>query len=72
MLPALFREEPELVVRPRDFSADRGLDSGLLKEKWWDTWRTRPLVPTRRMWREERTDAAERSGAAAVANPVRP
>ncbi|MDE0416726.1 MAG: hypothetical protein OXI95_07295 [bacterium] len=72
MLPALFREEPELVVRRRDFSADRGLDSGPLKAQLWDAWRIRPLIPARRLWREERTDAAERSGAAAVENPARP
>ena len=37
----------------------------------WDTWRSRALIPTRRLWREERTDAAVGSGAAAVEPPTR-
>ena len=53
MLPALFREEPELAARCRDFSADRGLDSGPLKASLWDRWQIRPLVPARNLWREE-------------------
>ena len=53
MLPALFREESELAARCRDFSADRGLDSGPLKASLWDRWQIRPLVPARNLWREE-------------------
>lgn len=70
MLPALFREEPELAARCEAFSADRGLDSGPLKAQLWDAWRIRPLIPARRLWREERTDAAERSGADPVEDPT--
>ena len=45
MLPALFREEPELAARCRDFSADRGLDSGPLKASLWDRWQDPPPGP---------------------------
>lgn len=42
MLPARFRAEPELAARCRDLSADRGLDSGLLKKDLWGRRRIRP------------------------------
>ncbi len=36
MLDRLFGETPLLAGRCKDFSADRGLDSGPLKAKLWD------------------------------------
>ena len=76
MVLALFREEPELAGRCQDFRADRGLDSGPLQEALWDTWQVRPLIPTRRLWRPERMDAAILAdatvpAAAAAENPTR-
>ena len=71
MAADLFRDEPTLAERCQDFSADRGLDSGPLKAKLWDTWRIRPLIPVRQMWRAEKRDAAATPGAAAVENPTR-
>lgn len=53
-LNALFKQSPELAERCRDFSADRGLDSGKLKARLWDAYRIRPLIDTRELWREEK------------------
>lgn len=44
----------ELSSRCRDFSADRGLDSGPIKAMLWDEYQVRPLIDTREMWREEK------------------
>lgn len=54
MLDEVFEHTPELAERCRDFSADRGLDSGALKAKLWDDYGIRPLIDTREMWREEK------------------
>jgi hypothetical protein len=43
-----------LAARCRDFSADRGLDSGKLKARLWNEYRIRPLIDTRELWREEK------------------
>ena len=50
----LAEREPELLERCRDFSADRGYDSGTLKRRLWDEHRIRPLIDARLPWREER------------------
>ena len=50
----LFEETP--LLRCKDFSADRGLDSGPFKAKLWDRYGIRPLIDTRLMWREEKND----------------
>jgi hypothetical protein len=54
MIHELMTESPELAERCRDFSADRGLDSGETKALLWDDYRIRPLIDTRELWREER------------------
>ena len=54
MLPKLFEQTPQLATRCREFSADRGLDSGRLKTTLWDTYRIRPIIDLRQMWREEK------------------
>lgn len=54
MLDELFEQTPALAERCKDFSADRGLDSGKLKAKLWDEHQIRPLIDTREMWREEK------------------
>jgi len=53
-LDALFGSEPGLAPRCADFTADRGLDSGPLRQRLWDGHRVRPLVDVRLMWREEK------------------
>ena len=35
---------PKLATRCREFSADRGLDSGRLKTTLWDAYRIRPII----------------------------
>lgn len=54
MLKETFVETPELAVRCRDCSADRGLDSAETKALLWDDYRIRPLIDTRELWREEK------------------
>ena len=54
MTDALFAREPELGKRCRYFSADRGLDSADLKKKFWDDYRTRPIIDNRGLWRQEK------------------
>ena len=72
MAADLFRDEPTLAERCRDFSADRGLDSGPLKARLWDTWAIRPLIPARRLWQAEKRDAATMpKGTAAADEPTR-
>ena len=56
MLEDLFGKAPEMADRGADFSADRGLDSGLLKARLWDSWAIRPLIDTRLMWRAEKDE----------------
>ncbi len=54
MVGVLFTREPELARRCEYLSADRGLDSGSLKKKLWDSWRIRPIIDNRELWREEK------------------
>lgn len=54
MLKESFEQTPELAERCRDFSADRGLDSGQTKALLWDDYGIRPLIDTRELWREEK------------------
>ena len=54
MADALFAQDTELAQRCRYFTADRGLDSGTLKKKFWDSWRIRPIIDNRELWREEK------------------
>jgi hypothetical protein len=54
MIRATFTETPTLAERCKDFSADRGLDSGETKAMLWDDFDIRPLIDTRALWREEK------------------
>ena len=56
MTEELFEETPELAERCRDFSADRGLDSGPVKAKLWDDYGIRPLIEPRELWQEEKKE----------------
>ena len=44
------------LLRCKDFSADRGLDSGPFKAKLWDRYGIRPLIDTRLAGGKERHD----------------
>ena len=54
MVDEVFERSPGLAERCRDFSADRGLDSGALKAKLWHRYQVRPLIEPRELWREEK------------------
>ena len=56
MIGELFTEQPVLAQRCEDFSADRGLDAGETKALLWDTYRIRPLIDTRELWRAEKQE----------------
>ena len=56
MLEEVFTESPDLASRCQDLSADRGYDSGPLKEALWDTWQIRPIIDVRMMWRHEKAE----------------
>ena len=47
MVDEVFERSPGLAERCRDFSADRGLDSGALKAKLWQSYQVRPLIEPR-------------------------
>ncbi len=53
MIDKLFAQNPELVERCEYFSADKGLDSGSLKKKFWNEYGTDPIIGIREMWRVE-------------------
>ncbi len=55
-LPDVFAESPDLACRCTDLSADRGYDSELLKETPWETWRIRPIIDARLIWRHEKAE----------------
>ncbi len=71
MTEALFEETPELGKRCRDFSADRGLDSGPLKERLWEDYGIRPLIEPRELWKEEKKEGGYDPGKA-ITRPLYP
>ena len=54
MLLKLFEQIPQLATRCKEFSSDRGLDSGRLKTTLRDAYRIRPIIDLKQMWREQR------------------
>ena len=70
MTEALFEETPELAKRCQDFSADRGLDSGPLKESLWDDY-ARPLIEPRELWKDEKKEGGYDPGKA-ITRPLYP
>ena len=56
LLEDMFAASPDLAGRCTDLSADRGYDSGPLKETLWETWQIRPIIDVRMMWRQEKAE----------------
>ena len=71
MSEALFQETPKLAKRCQDFSADRGLDSGPLKETLWDDYGIGPLIEPRELWKEEKKEPGHDPGEA-ITRPLYP
>lgn len=71
MIDELFEQSPALAERCKDFSADRGLDSGPLKARLWDEQAIRPLIDTRELWREEK-QAPNYDPHQAITRPLNP
>ena len=70
-LAALFRDEPMLAQRCREFSADRGYDQADLKRWLWDAHRIRPLIDIRMLSRED-WDALPRRPGEPMMRPLDP
>ncbi len=71
MSEALFQETPKLAKRCQDFSGDRGLDSGPLKETLWDDYGIGPLIEPRELWKEEKKEPGHDPGEA-ITRPLYP
>ncbi|MBW2252513.1 MAG: transposase [Deltaproteobacteria bacterium] len=56
MIKETFEETPQLGERCYDFTADRGLDSGKTKALLLDEYSIRPVIDTRELWREEKSE----------------
>ena len=72
MINELFSEDSNLKQRCKDFSADRGLDSGSLKKMMWEDHQVRPLIDVRQLWREEKAEPgydSRKSGASCMRSP---
>ena len=71
LLSRTFDETPELAECCTDLCADRGYDSGSLNGRLMDTWGIRPVIDTRKMWREEKAQGG-RDRKATVTQPLDP
>ncbi len=59
-----YRERlPEVASRAKEMAADRGYDSGEFNAELYDEYGIRPVIQTRRMWKEEATRALFQSKA---------
>ncbi len=56
MVEQLAKSHPEIVERCADLSADRGLDSGDVNRALWQEHRVKPVVDTRRLWKDEKNE----------------
>lgn len=56
MLKETFEQHPELSERCEDFTADRGLDSAQTKALLWDGYHIKPVIDTRELWRQEKSE----------------
>ena len=69
LLSRTFDETPALARRCADLSADRGYDSGPLNRRLMDTWGIRPVIDTRKMWRDEKAEP-RRGRKATITRPL--
>ena len=56
MVEKLATQHPELMDRCVDLSADRGLDSGGVNKALWEEHQIKPVVDTRKLWRDEKNE----------------
>jgi len=56
MVERMNRTHSEIVECCSDLSADRGLDSGPANKELWETYRVRPVVDARKLWKDEKAE----------------
>ncbi len=56
MVEELLVAHPEIVERCDDLPADRGLDSAKVNGALWDECRIKPVIDTRRLWKDEKKE----------------
>lgn len=56
MIHEVFEETPQLADRCKDFSADRGLDSGETKALLFDQYGVKPVIDIRQLWKDEKDE----------------
>ena len=56
MVEALARAHPEITRRCRTLAADRGLDAGEVNRALWQEYGIKPVIDTRRLWKDEQRE----------------
>lgn len=56
MVETLKAKHPEIIERCQDLSADRGLDSGEVNRNLWEEHSIKPIIDTRRLWKDEKQE----------------
>ena len=56
LVESLTQAQPEVMARCESLSADRGLDSGEVNRTLWQDHGIKPVIDTRRLWREEKQE----------------
>ena len=56
MVDELATRHPKLIERCSDLSADRGLDSAAVNKALWTEHEIKPVIDTRRLWRDEKNE----------------
>jgi hypothetical protein len=56
MVEDLYLTHPEIVEHCADLSADRGLDSGEVNRALWDELGIKPVIDTRKLWKDEKNE----------------
>lgn len=56
VVEALAEAHPELVARCQTLAADRGLDSGEVNQTLWQEYGIKPVIDTRKMWKQEKQE----------------
>jgi hypothetical protein len=56
MVEQLKNDHPEIVKHCNDLTADKGLDCGDTNKNLWQSYKIRPIIDTRQMWKDEKRE----------------
>ena len=56
MVETLAKQQPKVARRCRTLAADRGLDSGEVNHALWKEYGIKPVIDTRKLWRDEKQE----------------